>query len=405
MAQLRTAANADVACDHYHRYADDIAIMRELGLNAYRFSIAWPRILPNGWGKPNKAGLDFYDKLVDTLLAAGIEPCPNLFHWDLPVRLDDNGGWLSRDTPQALEEYANVVTSRLGDRVKRWMTINEPWVLAVMGYGLGVHAPGRRNWHDVATAGHHLLLGHGLALSVIRGTVEQSIAGIGLPLAPVYPASDHERDLEASIREDGLRNRFWLDPLLGRTYPSDVVELFGDAWPEVEPGDMEIIGSPIDYLGLNYYGPAYAVDDPAAPVTKVGWTGNPQLPQTASGIPVLPAGLTELLLRLKNDYGNPTITITENGAAYVDPAPEDGRLNDPQRRAFLDDHLQVVLEAIDQGVNIDGYVVWSLMDNFEWAEGFTKRFGLVHVDFQTQTRTIKESGRWFARVIEGNQLF
>lgn len=401
---IHAGSTGDVACDHYHRTADDIATMRELGIDLYRFSIAWPRVLPNGWGKPNKAGLDFYDRLVDQLLAQGIEPSPNLYHWDLPVRLQDAGGWLGRDAVLAFQEYADIVSRRLGDRVHHWMTINEPWVHAVIGHALGVHAPGGRRWASVAAVGHHLLLAHGLALGAIRSNVDTAKIGIGLPLSPVYAASDHERDLEASIREDGLRNRFWLDPLIGKGYPSDIVELFGDEWPEMESGDMDAIASPVDYIGVNYYGPVFVLDDPQSPVMRVKWTINPELPATASGQMVDPPSLTALLLRLRDDYESLSITITENGAAFPDQPPEDGEVRDPQRTRFLHAHLEAVLDAIEQGVSIDGYVVWSLMDNFEWAEGYTKRFGLVHVDFETQRRTMKASGRWYSRVIERNAL-
>ncbi len=394
----------DVACDHYHRSTEDVAFMRELGIDLYRFSIAWPRILPNGWGKPNKAGLDFYDRLVDDLLAQGIEPSPNLYHWDLPVRLQDAGGWLARDAALAFQEYADVVSRRVGDRVKHWMTINEPWVHAVIGHAMGIHAPGGMHWPDVAAVGHHLMLAHGLGLGAIRSNVGSATVGIGLPLSPVFAGSDHERDMEASIREDGLRNRFWLDPLAGSAYPSDIVELFGDDWPEIEAGDMDAISSPVDYIGVNYYGPTYVVDDPDAPVMQIRWTTNPELATTAAGQMIDPSALTALLLRLREEYGGLRITITENGAAFPDPAPEDGIVSDPERARFLHSHLEAVVDAIEQGVEIDGYVVWSLMDNFEWAEGYTKRFGLVHVDFETQHRTIKESGRWFARIIEQNAL-
>ncbi len=396
--------NADIACDHYHRYPEDIEIMRELGINAYRFSIAWPRVLPQGWGTPNEPGLDFYDRLVDALLAAGIQPCPTLFHWDLPVRLDDAGGWLSRDTPKAMQEYTDLVSRRLGDRVGRWMTVNEPWVLTVLGHALGILAPGHANWDEVPLVGHHLLLAHGWATQTIRENVDSAAVGIGLPLMPVHPGSDAEQDLEASVREDGIRNRMWLDPLQGRGYPTDVEELFGDAWPEIDADDLAAIATPTDYLGLNYYFPAFVVDDPAGPVTRTRSIDPPDLPQTAAGWPVMPSGLTELLVRLQTEYGIETITITENGAAFADPSPHNDRVPDPQRTAFLRDHLEAVLEAIGQGVNVDGYFVWSLLDNFEWASGYGARFGIVHVDFDTQQRTIKDSGRWYARTVQSNEL-
>jgi beta-glucosidase len=394
----------DTACDHYHRWRTDIGLMRSLGLGAYRFSIAWPRILPRGWGQVNKAGLDFYDRLVDALLAAGIEPWITLYHWDLPARLDTTGGWTSRDTPRALEELADVVTRRLGDRVRHWITINEPWVAAVLGYGWGIHAPGHHHWGEVASAAHHLMLGHGLCLPAIRSHSPVAKVGIALNPTTIYPGTDLERDEEAAIREDGLRNRFWLDALAGRGYPEDVVEGFGDLMPEIDPVDMEVIAAPIDFLGVNYYNPDYIVDDPTAPVTRARAVDRPEMEHTAMGWIVQPRAFTELLVRLHREYAVGPLVITENGAAYDDPLPRDGTVPDPRRTRYIHDHLEALLEARAQEAPIEGYFVWSLMDNFEWAEGYSKRFGIVHVDFATQERTVKESGRWYARVIGENRL-
>ncbi|CAN5751391.1 GH1 family beta-glucosidase [soil metagenome] len=394
----------DVACDHYHHWQQDIALMRELGLGAYRMSIAWPRVLPQGWGRVNAEGLDFYERLVDGLLAAGIVPWITLYHWDLPVRLDEAGGWVSRDTAKALAEFADVVTNRLGDRVKHWITVNEPWVISVLGYGLGIHAPGHRNWQEATEAAHHVLLGHGLCLPVIRGHVPGARIGIALNPTTVYPGSDHERDLEAATREDVLRNRLWLDPLAGRGYPADMVELFGDLMPEIETGDMEAISGPIDFLGVNYYSPSYVVDDPEASPIDVRGADQPEMPHTAMGWVVEPRAFTELLIRLHTDYNLGPLHVTENGAAFNDPLPDEGAVSDPLRTSYLHDHLEAILEARSAGAPVEGYFVWSLMDNFEWAEGYAKRFGIIHVDYPTQQRTIKESGRWYSRVIEGNAL-
>ena len=259
--KVKNGDTGEIACDHYHRWPSDIEIMRELNLQAYRFSVSWPRILPDGWGKVNPAGLDFYDRLVDGLLDAGIEPWLTLYHWDLPSRLHDRGGWPSRDTAKAFAEYADVVSNHLGDRVSNWITINEPWVVAVLGYGWGIHAPGHKNWTEVAATAHHLLLAHGMAVPVIRSHVADAKVGITLNPAPIYPATDLARDADAAVREDGLRNRIWLDPLAGRGYPADVVELFGDAMPEVEGSDLDLIAVPTDFLGVNYYTPDYVVED------------------------------------------------------------------------------------------------------------------------------------------------
>jgi beta-glucosidase len=397
-------ASGRVACDHYHRWRDDIALMRALGLQAYRFSVAWPRVLPRGWGNVNSPGLDFYDRLVDALLDAGIEPWITLYHWDLPIRLEHLGGWTSRDTPKAFAEFADTVAGRLGDRVRHWVTINEPWVISVLGHGTGVHAPGRRDWGAVAASAHHTLLAHGWAMPAIRSHDPGSQVGVALNPAPVYPGSDHDRDLEAAEREDGLRNRLWLDPLAGRGYPADVVQLFDDLWPEIESGDLEAIAAPIDFLGVNYYSPTYVKDDPGTPITCARTIDRPDLEHTAMGWAIQQDAFVALLQRLHADYGFQHVIVTENGAAFDDPSPESGVVSDPRRVRYLHDHLQAILEVRESGVPVDGYFVWSLLDNFEWAEGYSKRFGIVYVDFLTMERTIKQSGRGYQRVIESNAL-
>ncbi|CAN5720228.1 GH1 family beta-glucosidase [soil metagenome] len=400
-------ANGDTgeqACDHYHRWPEDIELMKELGLGAYRFSIAWPRILPKGWGAASSVGLDFYDRLTDGLLDAGIEPWVTLYHWDLPARLETMGGWAGRDTPKALAEFAEVVTRRYGDRVKKWITVNEPWVISVLGYGWGIHAPGERNWGSVAAAAHHVMLGHGWSVPVIREQVPNARVGIALNPTTILAGSDLERDFEAAIREDGLRNRMWLDPLAGRGYPDDMIELFGNMMPEIEPGDLKAIAQPTDFLAVNYYSPGYVADSPETLPLRTRPVARPELESTAMGWHVQPGALTELLVRLHTDYHFGPIYVTENGAAFEDPTPEDGVVHDPRRLRYLHDHLVAVLDALASGVPVEGYFAWSLMDNFEWAEGYAKRFGIVHVDFETQKRTIKQSGRWYSNVIDRNEL-
>jgi len=396
--------SGEIACDHYHRWQQDIELMREMGLVAYRFSVSWPRVLPRGYGRVNSAGLDFYERLVDALLAAGVEPWLTLYHFDLPARLEDRGGWASRDTAKAFAEFADAVVERLGDRVTRWITINEPWTASMLGYAQGIHAPGRRDWAAAIAAAHHLLLAHGLAAPVIRGHSSGASVGIELNPTMVYPASDREEDSEAALRVDGLRNRWWLDALSCRSYPGDVLDLLSDDIPEIEAQDMEQIATPIDFLGIDYFNPQYVSHDETMPPLRACDVDQPELEHTATGWVVDPGSLTGLLGRLHREYAFKSLVVAGNGAAFDDPLPQDGTLADPRRVGFLHDHLEAILEARTAGVPVDGYFVWSLMDNFEWTAGYTKRFGLVHVDFETQQRTIKESGRWFSRVIEGNAL-
>jgi beta-glucosidase len=402
-SKVKGGETGDIACDHYHRWRDDIRLMSELGLPAYRFSIAWPRILPSGTGYINQPGLDFYDRLVEGLLETGIEPWATLFHWDLPQVLQDAGGWPARDTIQAFVEYTDVVTRRLGDRVTRWITINEPWCIAVLGYAWGVHAPGRRDFREALAAAHHLLVGHGMAIPAVRANSPGSTVGIGLNPAPIYPLTDSNEDLEAARREDGLRNRWWLDPLSGRGYPEDVAELFDGMMPAIAPDDLGAIATPTDFVSVNYYAPLYAAASPDGPLF-VCYGNPPGAELSDNGWIVDPDAFTDLLVRLKTDYPWESIFILENGAAYDDPAVERSRVADQKRTRYLHNHLEAVLEAREQGVPVNGYFVWSLMDNFEWAEGYSQRFGIVHVDYQTQERTIKESGRWYARIIAETRL-
>jgi beta-glucosidase len=402
----------DPGADHYRRYGSDVDLMSSLGIGAYRFSVAWPRVRPDA-GEVNAAGLDFYDRLVDRLLAAGIAPYATLYHWDLPQTLQVNGGWATRDTAYRFAEYAQTVAERLGDRVTAWMTMNEPWCAAFMGYGSGRHAPGVTSPNAAVAAVHHLLLGHGLALECIR-SASAAPAGITLNLFPVHPATQTEQDAEAARRVDGLQNRVFLDPVLRGAYPADVLaDLAPYGLPElIKPGDAEIIGAPVDLLGVNYYR-ALLVAAPTAPhdgepsewlgVEGVQFLSSGQ-PRTEMGWEVQPAGLTELLVNLHCEYPKVPLYVTENGAAYPDEMTASGAVLDHDRIAFLDGHLRAAFAALQEGVDLRGYFYWSLLDNLEWAEGYAKRFGLVHVDFETQRRTPKESARWYCDVIARNGL-
>ena len=394
----------DVACDHYHRYRGDIQLMRELNLGAYRFSVAWPRILPAGTGAVNQAGLDFYDRLVEEVLEAGLDPWVTLYHWDLPQALDDAGGWLDRRTAEAFTNYTDVITRRLGDRVRNWITINEPWVVAFLGYGIGVHAPGHRDMTEALQAAHHVLLAHGQAMPVIRSNVRDARAGITLNLNQTYPLDpDREADHEAAHDADVVANRWFLDPVFGRGYPDELPRILGATEPTVEAGDLATIATPTDFLGINFYMPGYAsATVRAAPGEMLH--PDPNVERTAVGWPVEPASFTDLLVRVRDDYGPDAIYITENGAAFDGDRVIAGRVSDPRRTAYYEGHLGAVATAIGAGAPVRGYFAWSLMDNFEWAEGYSKRFGIVYTDYATQERTIKDSGRYFAQVAEINRL-
>ena len=392
----------DVACDHYRRWREDIALMRELGLQAYRFSLAWGRVMPEGTGRVNGPGLDFYDRLVDGLLAAGITPLPTLFHWDLPQALDDRGGWANRDCAEWFADYARVVYARLGDRIGQWMTLNEPWVVVDAGYVHGTHAPGKQDLRLAALAAHNLLRGHGLAVRCLRAEAGGRI-GIVVNLEPKDPASDSAADLEATRRADAYMNRWYLDPLRLGHYPDEMKDIFGEAWPSFPAGDFAVIGEPIDFLGLNYYTRSVNRADPAALPTGAAPVRQPGALYTETGWEVHPESLRRVLGWMRDRYGEMPIYITENGAALADPrADAAGRVRDPLRADYFRSHLRAVREAIADGVDVRGYFAWSLLDNFEWACGYEKTFGLAQVDFATQQRTIKDSGRFYRRVIESN---
>jgi beta-glucosidase len=393
---IEDGATGDVACDHVHRFAEDVALMRRLGLDAYRFSIAWPRILPAGGGQVNPAGVAFYDRLIDALLEEGIEPVPTLYHWDLPQALQDQGGWPERAIVDRFCEYALAVVRALGDRVTRWSTLNEPYVSAFIGYLEGRHAPGHRSEAEALAAVHHLLLAHGRATSILREETPKASIGIVLNLSPIYPASDRDEDRRAAARLDGLVNRTFLDPLSGHGYPEvatydcDLLASF------VEEGDLREIAVPLDFLGFNYYAPQVAE---ASPVPGEQPTVRPNAQKTRIGWEIYPEGLFELLERLDREYAFPELLVTENGAAYADRVGPDGRVDDAARIAYLKTHLEQCRRAIESGIPLAGYFVWSLLDNFEWSLGYGPRFGLVYVDFETQRRTPKASFEWYRRVI------
>ncbi|BCJ68787.1 GH1 family beta-glucosidase [Polymorphospora rubra] len=396
------------AADHYHRYLDDIGLMTRIGLGAYRFSVAWPRVRAAGGGI-NPAGLDFYERLVDALLAAGIRPVATLYHWDLPQELEDAGGWTARDTAGRFADYAAAVAGRLGDRVSMWNTLNEPWCSAFLGYGSGGHAPGRRGHRQALTAAHHLLLAHGRAVQALRAAAPRSHVSVALNAGAVRPVTDTPADHDAARRIDGLLNRLFLDPIFRRGYPADIqadTATITD-WSYVRDGDLAVIGAPIDALGVNYYQPDLVGAAPAGQVD----TGTPYPtgediafhptpgPTTGMGWSIDPTGLRDLLLRFRRDYGELPVYVTENGAAFPDEVGPDGRVADPHRIDYVRAHLAAAHEAIAAGVDLRGYFVWSLLDNFEWAYGYSKRFGIVHVDYDTQVRTLKDSAHWYRDVI------
>ncbi len=389
----------DIACDHYHRWPEDIGLMRRLGLDSYRFSIAWPRVLPDGTGRVNAAGIDFYDRLVDKLLEAGVTPFPTLYHWDLPQVLQDRGGWPARETAYAFAEFASVVGERLGDRVTDWFTINEPLCSAWIGHLEGTMAPGIKDLSLAIPASHHLLLGHGLATAALRAAAPGPVRiGAVLNLSPCDPASETDADVAAAVRADGHTNRWWLDPLYGRGYPSDMIEVYGIE-PPVRDGDLDTIAAPMDHFGLNYYFRQVVTDDPTGDPPFARMVSVPDWTLTAMGWEVYADGLEQLLVRLSDEYGVRRIYVTENGSAWPDEIEPDGNVEDKDRIAYLEQHLEACLRAARHGAPVAGYFAWSLMDNFEWAYGYAKRFGLVHVDYETQRRTIKASGYRYADII------
>ncbi|MDP1899255.1 MAG: GH1 family beta-glucosidase [Rubrivivax sp.] len=398
---IRDGSSGAVACDHYHRWPQDLDLARSLGVNAYRFSVAWPRIQASGRGKPNAKGLDFYSRLVDGLLERGIQPWATLYHWDLPQALQDAGGWAQRDTVEAFVEYSDLVTRHLGDRVKHWITHNEPWCTAFLGHFEGHHAPGIKSWKTAIQVVHHLLLSHGQAIPVVRRNSAGAQVGITLSLHPIVPASGSAADAAAALRHDGSRNRWFLDPLHGRGYPADVLALLGTNPPTVVPGDLDTIATATDFLGVNYYFPEVVADAPGAGDIATRVVERPGVERTAFGWEVSPQGLVTLLQRIHRDYAPPRLYITENGSTFDDVVQPDGSIRDLQRCSYLARHIEACREAVASGVPLKGYFAWSLLDNFEWAEGYLRRFGITHVDYATQQRTLKASGQWYAQFLHG----
>jgi len=397
--RIDDASSGAVACDHYHRYAEDVGLMSSLGAQGYRFSIAWPRVQPTGSGPVNAAGLGFYDRLVDELLAHDIAPMATLYHWDLPQPLEDAGGWLSRDTAERFAEYAALVADRLADRVAHWVPVNEPNVASLLGYALGMHAPGKALMFDALPAAHHLLLAHGHAVTALRAAGAKAV-GTANNHAPIWPASDSVEDRAAAELFDTVWNRIFADPILLGTCPEGFAELMG-----ARDEDLAVISQPLDFYGVNYYNPmcVAAPADPssAMPFDQREITG---YPTTDFGWPVVPDGLRELLVLLRDRYPDlPPVLITENGCSYGTAPDEHGVVDDQARIDYLDSHLRAVVAAIAEGVDVRGYYCWSLLDNFEWTEGYTQRFGLVHVDYETQRRTPKRSFGWYAETIRANR--
>jgi beta-glucosidase len=412
----------DIACDHYHRLDEDLDLMAELGLKAYRFSVAWPRVQPEGRGPANQKGLDHYRRLVESLRERNIEPMLTLYHWDLPQALEDEGGWTSRETSERFAEYAGIVYEALADSVRFWITLNEPWVSSWMGHGYGVHAPGHADPAKALSAAHHLLLGHGLALRAMRSggrgpeAGEGNQFGVTLNLHPARPSRDRDADAEAARRVDGQANRLYLDPIFRGEYPEDLLSDYrerGVDLPPVRDDDLEIISGPVDFLGVNYYfrhtvrdAPGEATGPPDALFADLN--ARPIVPhdaeKTAMGWPVEPEGLTQMLVRIKEEYADVPIYVTENGRAVYDYVDPEGDVDDEERIRYLDSHFRAAHEAMERGVDLRGYMVWSFLDNFEWSEGYSKRFGIVFVDYGTQRRIPKSSARWYKGVIERNGL-
>jgi beta-glucosidase len=413
----------DIACDHYHRMEEDLDLLGELGVTAYRFSVAWPRIQPTGKGPANQRGLDFYHRLVDGLRARRIEPTLTLYHWDLPQALEDEGGWCVRDTAERFAEYVDIVARALGSDVERWITFNEPWCSSWLGYGAGQHAPGVQDLGKAAASSHHLLLAHGMTVPILRSAVPGAKVGITLNLGDERPGSEHELDVAAAARADGNLNRLFLEPVFHGRYPEDMLAHYAKADPGfsvVREGDLALISQPLDFLGVNYYFPSTVVDESRATEARLAGyfvtpiemfpdlhlrsLETPGRDKTAMDWEIQASGLTSLLVRIRDEYTTLPIYITENGAAFDDYVDPNGRVLDANRVAYLQEHISAVHDALDAGVNVQGYFVWSLLDNFEWAFGYSRRFGIVWVDFPTGTRLTKQSYHWYRDTIRTNSV-
>ncbi|MBI3150658.1 MAG: beta-glucosidase [Chloroflexi bacterium] len=403
---IQTGENADRACDHYHRMPEDVALFKQFGFPYYRFAISWSRVVPTGEGKANKKGLDFYDRLVDELLKAGIQPKTTLYHWDLPQNLQDKGGWPERDTADRFAEYARFVFDRLGDRVRLWSTHNEPWVAAFLGYASGVHAPGLCDYSQAYQAAHHLLLAHGKTVQLFREGGYKGEIGLILNLNGLTPASDSQSDIDATQRVHDETHALFLDPVFKGEYPQRLFDFIGPHQPNVKAGDVELIHQPMDYFGLNYYNTDVVSYDVFAglnkaritPYSSAGWG------QTDMKWGIHPAGLKNELMHIKENYGNPKMYVTENGCAMPDVPDENEFVADWERIHYIKSHIQSLHEAIQEGVNVQGYFVWSVFDNFEWERGYGPRFGLVRVNYETQERIPKQSAHWFSKIIKQNAV-
>lgn len=395
----------NIACDHYHRFKEDVQIMKEMGVKAYRFSISWPRVLPKGTGKPNQKGLDFYRKLVETLLDANIKPVATLYHWDLPQALQDKGGWVNRDLTGYFEDYVKLMFQELGDLVPMWITHNEPWVVAYLGHAFGEHAPGMYDFKKAVQVAHNLLLSHGLAVKTYRETGLKGKIGVTLNLYPVYPATGSEKDKNAARKQDEFRNTWFLDPILKSTYPKMLLKFYQKKYgvPNIKKKDMEIISAPIDFLGINYYTRNVVKADEKAEL-GVRRIKVENAEYTEMEWEIFPRGLYDLLVRIRKDYGDIPIYITESGAAFNDKLTKDQKVHDRKRIDYLRAHFEEAGKAIKDGVTLKGYCVWSLMDNFEWAFGYSKRFGLIYVDFKTLNRIRKDSACFYEDVIKSNGI-
>jgi beta-glucosidase len=397
--RVHDGETGDVACDLYRRYGGDVCLMRELGLTAFRFSVSWSRVLPEGRGRVNRRGLDFYERLVDALLEERIRPVVTLFHWDLPAALDDRGGWLNPDVADWFAEYGRVLFHALDDRVQMWTTLNEPWVVSDGGYLHGKLAPGHASLFEAPIASHNLLRAHAAAVRAYRAEGRHEV-GLVVNLEPKYPASQKPEDLAATARADAYMNRQYLDPVFFGRYPEELREVFGEAWPDFPPGEVEAIREKIDFLGVNYYTRSVTKADSSGYPLRARPVHQKHHTYTETNWEVYPPGLTDTLLRVKERYGDIPLYVTENGCAFYDPPTADGStLEDPLRVDYLRQHLRAAQRALEQGVDLRGYFVWSLYDNFEWNHGYSRRFGIVHVDFRTQRRTPKASARFYADVI------
>ncbi len=397
--------NGDITCDHYHLYKEDVRIMKELGTKSYRFSLSWPRIIPGGKGQINQKGVDFYKRLLTSLHENGIVPAVTLYHWDLPQKLQDIGGWANRDTALYYEEYCAKMYQQLGDLIPIWITHNEPWCVSFLSNWLGIHAPGNKDFKTAAQVSYNILYSHGLGVRAFRDSGRKGEIGITMNFTQIYPASEKEEDIKAAQRYDGYYNRWFLDPVLKGSFPADMSEHYQSRGllPEMSDQDLELMSQPLDFLGVNYYTSNLIKHDSSQQPLETSVVSR-NLPVTSCGWEVHPEGMYDLLVRIRRDYGDIKILITENGAAYEDTVSESGEVNDPARIDYLQKHYVQTHRAIQDGVNITGYYVWSYCDNFEWAEGFTKRFGLVYVDYPTRKRIVKSSGRWFRDVMIRNAV-